>query len=99
MNRYLALAALALFACAPAKASTGTGKVRVINYCDFPGVSCLDIDDAPDVELVELKWCCGYDGSPCVLVQYVHYCDPEAEYAVICEWGRLTEEGQIECYD
>jgi hypothetical protein len=99
MNRsLLAIPLVALFACSPAVASTPV--LRVMDYCGLPGSRCLDRDDAPgDADLAELNWCCGYDGSPCVLVTYLSSCDPEAEYAVICDWGASLPDGSIECYE
>jgi len=71
-----------------------------MDYCGLPGSRCSARDDAPgDADLAELNWCCGYDGSPCVLVTYLSSCDPEAEYAVICDWGASLPDGSIDCYE
>ena len=87
------LALAALMVCAPA-------PVRVLEWCGLPGVRCLDIEAKdPDVEVVKLSWCCGYDGTPCTLVAGISACDPEAEYAVVCDWGRTMPDGSIECYE
>ncbi len=99
MTRAIPLALLALLACSPAAASEPPA-LRITHYCDLPGARCMDIDDAPgEADLQELSWCCGYDGSPCVVVHYVSSCDPEGEYVIICEWGRNMPDGSIECYD
>ncbi len=89
----LALLAIALLAC------SSTPDLRVLRYCDLPGMSCRDRDDAPGIEGEELNWCCGYDGSPCVNVEFLTSCDPEGEYAVICDWGASMPDGSVECYE
>lgn len=96
----LATVALCLLACRTYAADPPPPVLKVIPYCSLPGLRCLDITTSPpDAELVSLSWCCGYDGSPCVLVAGIQACDPEAEYAVICEWGLMLPDGSIECYD
>ncbi len=92
------LALLALLGCSTASASTSP-QLRVVHFCDLPGQRCLDIDAGNTGDLAELNWCCGYDGSPCVLVTYISSCDPEGEYAVICDWGASLPDGSIECYE
>ncbi len=95
MIRAASLALLALLGCSTASTPT----LRVMRYCDLPGQRCLDIDAGNEGNLAELSWCCGYDGSPCVLVTYISSCDPEGEYAVICDWGASLPDGSIECYE
>jgi hypothetical protein len=98
MTRAISLAILALAACSSVAASE---PIRTTKYCDLPGMACLDREDAPDdgTDWQELNWCCGYDGTPCVLVTYVSSCDPEGEYVIICDWGASMPDGSIECYE
>lgn len=87
-----------------ALAQTPGVPVRVVSYCDWSGgPGCQPIDDAPaGTEFVEVTWCCDYETGDCVAVVNVLACDPEGEYAVICEWGASAELssgiGSIECY-
>jgi hypothetical protein len=113
IDRYAARAALvALFfmaalqlACAgKAQAQAPGTPVRVVSYCEWSGGSgCLPIDDAPaGTVFQEVTWCCDYDTGDCVFVVNVLACDPDQEYAVICEWGASVEQsspiGSIDCY-
>ena len=104
MRRLATLLTLSALACSTAQASTAQ-PLRVIEFCKQPGARCLDLDDSVEtVELQELWWCCPYGGNGlCDLVTSPQFCDPSAEYAVWCEWGRSVEQstgaGQgIECF-
>ena len=97
----LAVMATALTIGLCARASAG-GGLKVLEYCRMLGVRCQPADEQPDsvqAELAELSFCCGYDGTPCVPVEFVSSCDPEAEYAVICDQGRTLPSGEIDCFD
>jgi hypothetical protein len=111
-DRLAVLAVLALLvtlgaaqlACAgKAQAQVPGTPVRVVSYCEWSGGSgCLPIDDAPaGTVFEEITWCCEYETGDCVFVVNVLACDPDMEYAVICEWGASVEQsspiGAIEC--
>jgi hypothetical protein len=97
--------ALAQLACAGrAHAQPPADAVRAVSYCEWSGgPGCQPMDDAPaGADLVELTWCCDFETGDCVAVVNVLACDPEMEYAVICEWGASVEQsspiGAIDCY-
>jgi hypothetical protein len=98
----LAVLALSLAASCSSKAA----ELRVLDYCDLPGYRCGSLSSQPDElvgELQELSWCCSYEGGECSVVEFITLCDPEAEYAVICEWGRTVEQssqtGTVDCFE
>ncbi len=78
---------------------TVTEPLRVLDMCGLPGVRCEPIPPALQAELEELTLCCSYFDGECSIVESLNSCHPSAEYAVICEWGRTTAAGEIECYD
>lgn len=73
------------------------GRLLAINYCKVPGIDCPP--KPVTAELQELKLCCSYYDGECSIVEMITDCHPEHEYAVICDWGRTTSSGEIECYD
>ena len=81
--------------CSSAQASQEP-PLRQLNFCKLPGNACEPISTLPDeiqAELVELWWCCPYAGKGnCALVADPLWCDPNAEYAIYCEWGRTVEQ-------
>lgn len=92
--------AFALFAILPSPADSFDGLV--IPYCRQPGARCVWIGNNPqeaEPDGDQLNWCCGLAGGPCIEVSSIVWCDDEYEYAVICEWGMMTTEGEILCFD
>jgi hypothetical protein len=81
-------------------------ELRTIDFCTLPGNRCGEMSKLPYQEQEELHalwWCCPYVGAEgCSWVDDSTWCDPEAEYAVYCEWGRTvpqsSETGTVECY-
>ena len=96
----LALALSAVLAVLPQPADSFDGVV--ISYCRLPGSRCVWIGNDPqevEPDGEALNWCCGVDGGACVQVQSIVWCDEEMEYAVVCEWGMMTTDGEVLCFD
>jgi hypothetical protein len=100
----VAMAGLQLACAGKAYAQQPGAAVRVVSYCEWAGgAGCQPIDDAPaGTDFVEVTWCCEFATGDCFAVVNVLACDPEMEYAVICEWGASVEQsspiGAIDCY-
>jgi hypothetical protein len=99
------IAGVSQLSCAgKARAQQPGTPVRVVSYCEYAGGSgCQPVDDAPaGTVFEEVSWCCDFETGDCVFVSSILACDPEMEFAVICEWGASVEQsspiGSIDCY-
>ena len=100
---------LPIILCAILTDTTSTDDPIVIPYCEIhpdarermglPEGDCVPFPVQPPSTIPQAyTWCCGFDGSPCVLVSYVSDCDPMWEYAVACDWGQNNIDGTVTCY-
>lgn len=83
-------------------ASSVTEPARVVRFCDLPGVECRPLAGATaevQAELAELILCCSYYDGECSIAEMMSDCNPQAEYIVVCDWGRTLRTGEVECYD
>lgn len=101
--------AVALSAYETTAHATDAPELRVIDWCDLPGNTCAPCEDEQGEPLPPeecggqpVTWCCLYNpipGSPaCTEVVSITECDPWTEYAVICDWGEVHEDGSVTCY-